>query len=158
MRLPARLSCLLVILSATLGLGAGQRQRGALLRGPASGIWEQPEGGGAFVLGTLDALDGGPALYELRATLAPYPVMCPACVAGSISGTLDDGIGPGPDFLVLGSYVGDIAFDGGVGDFALIVKKPGGTRVGSLRGHFSDPGGQGSPRIGSFVGRYAIRR
>jgi hypothetical protein len=79
-------------------------------------------------------------------------------VAGEVSGTLDDGVGPGPDYLVDGYYYGTVVFDGGVGELDLVLRTSAGVRVGSLHGRFSDPGGLPGPVSGSFAGRYAIRR
>lgn len=130
----------LVLVLAFLSLGAGRTQ----LRGPASGLWDLETGA---VLGTLDSF-AGRTLYALEASLAPYPLLCPACLGGAISGTLDDGRGAGPDFLVAGGYQG-VTFGGGSGSFTLSVRTPGGRTVGELAGRFEH---------GAFVARYSIRR
>jgi hypothetical protein len=152
---PSRL-LLLVLASALLGLGAGQVRNGATLRGPASGYWNLPGSEDGFVLGTLDAIEGT-ALYSIQASLVAFGVACPACVAGEVRGALDDGLGPGPDYLVEGYYSGTVVNDGGVGEFEAILRTPGGARVGSLHGRFFDPGGRAGP-AGSFRARWALRR
>jgi hypothetical protein len=111
------------------------------------GVWDLSQG---LVLGTLDTFHGSGRPLALEATLLPYPLMCPACWGGEVEGTLDDGIGTGPDFLVDGGYAGDVA----AGTFAFTLRLPDGTPAGSMRGRiqasWSGPGG--------FTGRYTLRR
>ncbi|HEX6884332.1 MAG TPA: hypothetical protein VF530_13215 [Planctomycetota bacterium] len=102
--------------------------------------------GTGVVLGTLESFEGR-QLFQLEAALAPFPVMCPACLVGRISGTLDDGRGAGPDFLLDGGYDG-VTFGGGSGSFAVSLRTPGGRTVGELAGRFEN---------GAFVARYSIR-
>jgi hypothetical protein len=150
---PSRL-LLLVLASALLGLGAGHVRSDATLRGQASGFWNLPGSTDGFVLGTLDAVEGT-ALYSIQARLVASGVACPACVAGELLGSLDDGAGPSPDYLVQGYYYGTVVYDGGVGEFEAVLRTPGGARVGALQGRFSDPGGMPA---GSFHARWALRR
>jgi hypothetical protein len=139
-------SFLLVLACALFGLSAGQGPRG-VRHGRVDGLWELSQG---VVLGTLDTFQGGGRPLALQAMLFPFPVMCPACWVGQIAGTLDDGIGVGPDFLEEGGYAGDLA----TGAFAANLRLPDGTPAGSMRGRiqasWSGPG--------SFAGRYALRR
>jgi hypothetical protein len=107
-------------------------------------VWDWGTG---VVLGALESIDGGRTLYQFEALLAPYPVMCPACLVGAIHGTLDDGRGPGPDFLVEGGYQG-VTWGGMPGEFAVSLRTPGGALAGSMRGRFEN---------GVFVARYRIR-
>jgi hypothetical protein len=133
-------------------VSAGQAKR-APLTGTASGICELPPNG--FVLGSLDPFDSGESSYTLQATLLDSGLaMCPACILGKIQGTLDDGIGRGPDFLVDGFFGGDIP--SGAGTFGARVKRPNGADVGWIRGEFRDP--FVSQQAGSFVGRFRIQR
>lgn len=152
---PSRL-LFLVLASALVGLGAGQVRNGATLRGQATGFWNLPGSADGFVLGTLDAVEGT-ALYSMQARLVASGVACPACVAGEVLGALDDGVGPGPDYLVEGYYYGTVVHDGGVGELTAVLRTPGGARVGSLQGHFSDPGGMAGT-AGLFWARWALRR
>ena len=136
-------------------LSAGPTSRGAPLSGPASGVWQLPEFTVAdgFVLGSLDSVDGGASIYAFQATLTDSGAACPACIVGEIHGSLDDGLGPAPDYLVDGAFFG--IYPGGTGSFRARVKRPDGTLVGWIRGRFEDP--PGSPDTGSFLGHFRIR-
>jgi hypothetical protein len=128
--------------------------RAALLGGPARGILELPSGVEGFMLGALYDSTGSRPLFALSARLVPSPVLCPACFLGRIEGTLDDGVGPGPDFTVRGFYTGT-TFDGR-GSFDLAILRPGGARVGRIRGRLLDP--PLSPDPGIFRGTWRFRR
>jgi hypothetical protein len=79
---------------------------------------------------------------------------CDACVEGMIAGTLDDGIGPGPDYLVRGRYFGTIY---GFGSYRVDVFRPRGTvPIGSIRGRWVDEVDESGP--GEFGGRFRICR
>jgi hypothetical protein len=145
---------LLLIAVSTFGLTTGQSRRGAPLSGPAVGTWELPEfpAMSGSVLGSLEPVGGGASLYVLQATLIDLGAACPACMIGEIHGTLDDGIGPAPDYLVEGGF--GATYPGGAGTFLARVKRPNGTPAGWLRGRFEDP--PGSPQPGSFLGRFRI--
>ncbi len=152
-KLSGRLSLVLLALALPCA-SAAQTQRSVAPLGPATGLWELPElGASGLALGTLDAFVGGPPAYAFVAELIPWDLACPACIGGEIYGVLDDGVGPGPDFLVEGIYTG-VLF-GGAGTFRAQIKRPDGTRAGRILGSFADPLGQGSP--GSFTGTYRIR-
>jgi hypothetical protein len=105
MRLSPRLSLVLVLATAALGLGAAQTPHG-VRHGRAVGSWDLPsaipEG---LVVGTLDSFQGSAAPLELRASLFPLPLACPGCLGGTVLGTLDDGVGAA-DYLVEGQFTG----------------------------------------------------
>ncbi|MFN0009633.1 MAG: hypothetical protein ACKVXR_17190 [Planctomycetota bacterium] len=91
--------------------------------------------------------------YRLRALLTDVPTPCLSCLQGHIEGTLDDGIGPSPDYLVRGDYFG--LFMQGTGSFQLRVFRPSdGAVVGLVTGNFADLPGDGT--IGRFLGDWRI--
>jgi hypothetical protein len=136
--------CLVLALVFVLfGPGTGLAQQGTRY-GRARGDWLP-----ASIVGTFDT-HGGARPLTLEATLLPLPLMCPACLGGEIQGTLDDGVGPGPDYLVQGSYRGDLIS----GRFVLVLRNPNGTVAGSMRGRFRDP----FLPSGSWVARYTLGR
>ena len=146
---------LIVITSTTAGPGTpASRQLAA--NGSASGIWELPGGTGGFTVGTLYSVDGRSSLYELQAGLLPVVVgRCNACAAGAIAGTLDDGIGTGPDFAVDGLYVAVLVYGVGVGAFEAALRPTSGASAGVMRGFFLDPNASGTP-TGAFQARYDL--
>ena len=139
-----------------LALCASPERTGApgSLRGPASGGWELPgTDGEGFAIGSLDTIRGGATIYAFEAVLADQGAACPACFVGLIEGTLDDGIGSGPDFVVEGTYAG-LVLDGS-GWFDAEVRHPGGAPAGRLQGRFVDP--EGGLATGAFRGRWQLR-
>ena len=89
------------------------------------------------------------------ATLTDVPSACLSCIEGTLDGTLDDGIGPGPDYVVRGHYLG--SFFGGNGQWTATIFPAGApqtTPVGRIRGMFDDPPSNAGP--GSFACRWMI--
>jgi hypothetical protein len=128
-----------------------------LRRGLGAGMWELPLAPGA--VGSLDGVlydPSGPVLlYHFAATLNDVPTPCLSCIEGTVAGTLDDGIGPGPDYIVQGSYKG--LFLNGTGTFKATIYKtigPAFIPVGRMHGVFDDP--PGIPGPGDFKCRWAI--
>ena len=128
-----------------------------VMRGLALGDWDLPPGGP----GSLGTMDGdlflnGVALYKLSGTIQEEGSPCLSCRQGSFSGTLDDGIGIGPDYEVSGTWFGN--FFSGQGTWRGTISKPVGPAlvpVGRLRGVYKDPfGGPGS--VGSFAARWVL--
>ena len=123
--------------------------------GVTSGAFAVPEfnNDDGFVSGDLYQGDFLIVRYHWEGTLHRIKSPCLSCIEGTIEGTLDDGIGPGPDFVVRGRYVGN--FFVGNGDFsARVFKTTGGAALGSIHGTFSDPPNDGAP--GSFLGSWRI--
>lgn len=130
--------------------------RGAFFQGPAAGILDRlpPGAPNGYMMGSLDDVSGPGMVYVLSASLVELGVACPACFAGLIDGTLDDGIGPGPDFLVMGSYYGTLP--DGTGTFRAAVLRPGGALAGRITGRLADPPETSQPGI--FRGRWRLQR
>lgn len=149
----ARATAALLLLA--VGAAPQTSPRAAFIGGPARGIAELPEGSVAegLMLGALYDSSGSRALYALSAKLLAYPVLCPACFAGRIDGTLDDGVGRTPDFTLRGSYAGAI---GSRGSFDVTILDRSGARVGRIRGHLFDP--PQNPGPGVFRGAWRLRR
>ena len=120
--------------------------------GPADGVFELP-GGGNFVLGTLYTADGQEPVYTLHSGLVPI-LSRSYLQVGGMNGTLDDGLGDGPDFQVEGYYVAAILFGAGVGYFAGEMYDSSGAEAGYMFGFFLDPQVQGSSPLGLFEGEY----
>lgn len=121
------------------------------------GAWTMPsaipEG---FALATLPPIPAGAEPLQLFATvLPPTGLGCPECIEGRVVGVLDDGVGPGPDFLVAGEYHGFALGDQAMGVFRMAVRHPDGRRAGWIRGRFEDPAGAGP---GTFHARIGIGR
>jgi hypothetical protein len=127
-----------------------------LRRGVGQGMWALPLSSSGT--GSLDGIlyTSGPSFaYHFTATLTDEPTPCLSCIEGSIHGTLDDGIGVGPDYLVHGHYDG--AFLSGQGTFTAKIfpaTGPAVSPVGRMRGVFDDPPGNTTP--GTFKCRWAI--
>ena len=140
-----------------LALGALSQQGGIAgrtwrLTGPMQGVWELPhtQQGKGFLAGSVDALGGG-ALYAFDALLIDVGSPCLSCIEGTITGTLDDGIGPGPDYLVSGRYIG---FFTGEGMLQATLTRPSGVPAGRIVGRFDDTSWD---EPGAFGGRWTIR-
>jgi hypothetical protein len=123
--------------------------------GIAFGDWDLPSGVGSpgFLSGKLADPTGSYGIYAFDAVLTDVPTPCLSCVEGTISGTLDDGIGPGPDYDVVGEYSG-FFFTGKGKFFAKIVPPGSNTSVGVVEGKFEDPPFPGG--IGKFKGKWEI--
>ena len=123
--------------------------------GTAAGLWRMPtqsEGTGIASGRLIDSSTNQPA-YRMRALLRDVPTPCLSCVQGDIVGTLDDGVGPSPDFLVRGDYFG--SFMGGSGQFRLRVLRPSNHQVvGIVTGDFADLPSDGT--LGQFTGEWRI--
>jgi hypothetical protein len=123
--------------------------------GPAAGPWRLPtqsEGTGIASGRLIDSTTNQTA-YRLRALLRDVPTPCLSCLQGDIEGTLSDGVGPSPDFLVRGSYFG--SFMGGSGQFRARVLRPSNLEVvGIITGDFQDLWGDGE--VGRFLGDWRI--
>ena len=143
-----------------LGLAALPQQGGTAGRswrliGPMRGVWELPQTmqGKGFLAGTFDMFGGG-TLYAFDAMLIDVPSPCLTCIEGTLVGTLDDGIGSGPDYLVTGSYLG--SFFSGEGVIEATLSRPSGAAAaGRITGRFGDPS---SDELGAFGGRWTIRQ
>ena len=135
-----------------LGVAPPQVAPSPGFQGPAGGVLElpgwPPEAG--FVLGELRDASGSLTLYALQATLTDLGAACPACFIGAIDGTLSDGVGAGPDYLVTGGYGGD--YPAGAGSFSARIHRLDGTPIGRIDGHFVDT----ATTTGVFRGRWVI--
>jgi hypothetical protein len=146
------------ILSFVLALAAyslAQAPQPAPCRsGSAAGVWDLPEPGlGGSADGFL-RLGVQQVEYHFVATLVDVPSPCLSCVEGDVQGTLDDGSGTAPDYVVRGSYLG--SFFAGAGRFRARVFRPNQTTaVGDLVGTFQDPPA-GAPQVGIFRGNWLI--
>lgn len=122
--------------------------------GPVGGLWLLPNtpGGTGVVDGTLAAPTSAGA-YHFVGTLTDVPTPCLSCIEGRIQGMLDDGIGPGPDYLVLGRYTG--ASLSGSGTFEARIVSPAATSPqGRIGGQFRDAPGDNLP--GNFRALWTI--
>ena len=123
--------------------------------GSSHGSWRLPsqsQGTGLASGRWIDSTTNQTA-YRFRALLTDLPTPCLSCLEGTIEGTLDDGVGASPDFVVRGRYFG--AFNGGFGQFELSVLRPGGGGlVGTAVGDFEDLLGDGL--AGRFLGTWRV--
>lgn len=139
-------------------LGAQPAQGNTTIRhGVGMGHWDLPLSSSGQ--GTVDGIFWIPNVpnssMQFAATLTDVPGPCLSCIGGTLQGTLDDGIGPGPDYIVDGEYFG--SFFGGNGSWSARIyaaNPPGTTPVGRIRGKFDDPPSNAGP--GSFVCRWVI--
>jgi hypothetical protein len=103
--------------------------------------------------GLLTLGSGTAVAYTLSANLIDVSSPCLSCIEGELVGTLDDGIGPGPDFVVHGHYLG--SFFTGSGSFrAEVLSLSGAHRVGRITGTFDDT--PITPGPGTFDGRWRV--
>ena len=123
--------------------------------GPSTGLWSLP----TTFLGTGTArgrlVDSATHLtaYRFTAQLQDVATPCLSCIQGEVQGSLDDGSGGSPEFLVRGRYLG--ALFAGSGRFDLRVFRPtGGPAIGFLEGNFDDPPGTRGP--GEFSATWRI--
>jgi hypothetical protein len=151
-------AALLVALSGSQA-EAGAPQAGTTVSGVAKGIWQLPEPQYATgsAQGTLYTL-GGASVFAFRAQLSEIVSPCLSCREGDLNGTLDDGEGPGPDFLVLGHWTaGQLSGQGTFDTWIWKVSAPLAAPVGRFEGDFNDsPIPPGLP--GSFSGTWILRR
>ncbi|MBI5361852.1 MAG: hypothetical protein HZA53_01655 [Planctomycetes bacterium] len=125
--------------------------------GAVDGVWDLPltSGGNGQLTGLLFVGSTATVAYTFTATLTDVPTPCLSCIEGEVDGVLDDGIGPGPDFLVRGHYRG--LFLNGTGQYWAQVLTPTGAHVaGRIGGTFSDP--LALPGPGTFDGRWRVCR
>jgi hypothetical protein len=124
--------------------------------GPGSGTWELPSGSGksdGFITGTLYLAPANTYRFSFDATLTDVPTPCLSCITGTIAGTLDDGFGPAPDYIVKGSYSG--TFASGKGTFTCDIRTVSTDQtVGKIEGTFSDPPSSATP--GTFKADWKI--
>ncbi len=159
MNLPSLIrSCAPALVLALLALpGAGENPSsttGNCAMGPAGGLWRLP--GSTAITGLVDGVLQGPSTtspYRFTATLLPGPVACVTCIGGRIQGYIDDGIGPGPDFAVIGTYSGQGATGQGT-FYARIVGTAVTSPTGWISGAFQDSPADLAP--GTFQGRWRI--
>ncbi len=147
----------LVLPSLMLAAPAGGPVGSQCLTGFAKGTWELPDtAAGGFLSGELLRGTTSTAFYALTGTLNDVQPPCMSCREGVIDAVLDVGIGPGPDFLVKGTYFG--GFLSGTGTFSAQILEPidsGLVPVGRILGTYSDPPGPLAV-LGTFVGRWGI--
>jgi len=123
--------------------------------GPGSGRWELPSGSGksdGFIDGVLYLAPADTYRFSFSATLTDVPSPSLSTFTGTIEGSLDDGFGPAPDYLVKGSYSGSVFTY--QGSFTCEIRTLTGTVVGKIDGTFSDPPTSTTP--GSFTGEWKI--
>ena len=106
------------LLGAVLVPAGGAVASYACQDGVTSGQWDLPSGSSSFgfLSGKLADPTGTYGIYAIDAVLVDDPSPCLSCVTGAIYGTVDDGIGPGPDYYLVGGYSG--IFFTGQGTFA----------------------------------------
>jgi hypothetical protein len=126
-------------------------------KGPTKGVWELPDyiNPTGYAKGLLYDGISGHAVYVFKATIDEVPGPCLACRQGNVIGELDDGVGPGPDYYVTGTWNGH-QFSG-QGSWTATIYKPIGPAiiaVGALKGTFNDPLGSTTP--GRYDGSWEI--
>jgi len=126
------------------------------LEGEATGAWDLPTGGASgLALGTFFDAGENPVL-NFQAGLVAGPSLCSFCLTGLAAGTLDDGIGTGPDYLVEGVYYGVVVYGIGLGGFDLELHDPTGAAVGEMYGYFVDLAGVQDELLSLFYGDYEL--
>lgn len=135
----------------------------ALGQGKTSGQWQLPFGPQpGFVDGYLYPSSPAPTpsaspAYHFTGVLTAKPVPASSMLAGTIQGALDDGVGPGPDYLVVGSYTGLLSTVIGTGKFsAQIIKPTAAAPSGIIAGNFADMLISPTSAPGTFSGRWKI--
>ncbi len=123
-------------------------------QGVAQGQWDlQDSATPGHAVGELIEGSSTLPIYAFDAQLTDMPTPCLSCIAGRVNGVLDDGVGPGPDYVIRGEYSG--AFLSGSGSFACNVFLPGSDiRVGRIEGRFRDSPANSAP--GRFRARWRI--
>jgi hypothetical protein len=123
--------------------------------GPGSGTWQLPSGSGksdGYIDGVLYLAPANTYRFSFTATLTDVPSPSLSTFTGTIAGSLDDGFGPAPDYLVKGSYSGSVFT--GAGSFTCEIRTLTGSTVGKIEGTFSDPPSSSTP--GTFTGNWKI--
>lgn len=140
-----------------IGAHAGTPVGSQCVTGMAKGVWELPDtAAGGFLSGELLLGTSSTPLFALTGTLNDVQTPCMSCREGVIDAVLDDGVGPGPDFLVKGTYFG--GYFSGKGTFSAQILEPIGPAlvpVGRVLGTYSDPLGPLAV-LGTFAGRWGI--
>ncbi|MGQ0552852.1 MAG: hypothetical protein ACT4PU_06490 [Planctomycetota bacterium] len=132
-------------------------------QGKASGQWQLPFGpqpgfvnGSLYMSSPVPTPSTSPA-YHFAGVLTAKPVPSSTMLAGTIQGTLDDGVGAGPDFLVVGTYSGQLSGMTGTGSFSVQTISPSAaTPSGAISGTFTDMLISPTSAPGSFTGRWKI--
>lgn len=135
---------------------SGQHSNGGGL-----GTWTTPEyhGGIGQFQGVVTLRGAAPAQYTFSGTLTENdlgPIVCLGCLSGTLVGTLDDGVGPGPDYYIEGGYFGN--YLQGTGSFSGVIRDepfPVTSPVGSVQGRFREQPAVASP--GWFIASLEIR-
>lgn len=100
--------------------------------------WDLPSSGPSGLASGALFLGQSTPQYAFAATLVDTtPPGCLACLSGTVQGTLDDGVGVGPDYIVRGVYSGASLTSSGllrIGIFDPITN----ARVGRMNGDFVD--------------------
>ena len=129
---------------------------GSSVSGIAKGILGMPEP--QYTTGSAQAnllpFGAGPN-FSFQAQLTEIVSPCMSCREGDIQGTLDDGVGTGPDYLVQGHWTANQV--SGIGSFDSFIFKPTGPftfPVGRLECGFYDP----YPGPGTLSGNWTLRR
>lgn len=151
-------AALLVGALAVCALDARPAQSSTTIRrGYGNGNWDLPTASAGQ--GTIDGIFFIPNVpnfsMHFTGTLTDIPGPCLSCIGGTLQGTLDDGIGPGPDYIVDGAYHG--SWFSGKGNWTASIyaaNSPQTTPVGRVRGVFDDPPPNGGP--GTFACRWVI--
>lgn len=112
--------------------------------GSAMGTWTTPEyHGGVGQFQAVVTLRGATTTqYTFSGTLTENdfgPITCLGCLSGELIGTLDDGVGPGPDYYVEGGYFGNWLH--GTGSFSGVIRDepfPVSPAVGFAQGRFAE--------------------
>ncbi|TAH38088.1 MAG: hypothetical protein EYC70_05555 [Planctomycetota bacterium] len=152
---------LVLLLCSCLALGlpadAARSSARPCARGAMNGAWNLPHplASDGFIDGRLFDANGN-SVFALRATLTDVVSPCLSCIEGTIQGTLDDGVGTTPDYLVYGNYRGN--FLARQGSFTALLYPYGSrTPTGKLNGAFRDP--YSNPDVpGQFRGDWVVCR
>lgn len=112
--------------------------------GGGLGTWTTPEyhGGVGQFQAVVTLRGAAPAQYTFSGTLIENdfgPIACLSCLSGELIGTLDDGVGPGPDYYIEGGYFGD--WLRGAGSFSGVIRDepfPVSAPVGFVQGRFAE--------------------
>lgn len=123
--------------------------------GVGYGNWERPLGTQqGWLSGALVDNATGQITFSFDARLVEGFTPCLSCQVGRLSGFLDDGVGTGFDYVVLGEWQG--LWLSGQGTFqATVYKMVGGmlVPVGRMEGGYNDPS---SSTVGNFVCEFGV--
>jgi hypothetical protein len=143
-------------LCAAFGPAAEPMARFDCQSGPGSGSWDLPSGSGksdGSINGTLYLAPANTYRFSFTATLTDVPNPSLSLITGNIAGSLDDGFGPAPDYIVKGSYSGSALT--GAGTFSCDIYPLNSSQsVGKIDGNFSDPPASTTP--GTFTADWKI--